>query len=575
MTKDKTNKDEKFIADAKEKYNIAYDGWRHIYEAAVDDTKFVYDVDDGQWPADVRKARGTRPIITVNKLQKFSRKNRGKMMQNRPRIKVIPVDSVSDPQVAELYDGLIREIEYRSGADIVYRTAYGHAVDSSVGYFRLVTEFEDEKSFNQHIRIKRIIDPTTVLIDPDAQEFNLEDAKYAFIESSVKKDEFKESYPNAEVYDFSGNSQIFGDWLDNDNVRICEYFYKESVVKKLALLESGETVELTPEKSKLIVENGLKVVRERVVNSHVVKWVKMTGAEILEKGEWPGMYIPIIPVFGEEVVVNGKRYYISLMRGAKGPQQMYNYWASAGTENVALTPKAHVFLDARQIAGYEREWDEANTSNRIYLRYKGVPGLQKPSKEPQAQVPTAIISMLQTTAYDIEDHLGMYEAAKGEASNERSGKAIKERATQSDQGTYTFVDNFNQAIIYAGKQIIDLIPKIYDTQRAISIMGETGEHQMVPINTPVSDGMGGTRQINDLTVGKYDIISTAGASSASKREEMVQSMIEACQYAPDVANIIVPFIFKYSDWPGSNEVYQEIKKYAEQQAMMAQMGQAQ
>jgi len=313
---------------------------------------------------------------------------------------------------------------------------------------------------------------------------------------------------------------------------------------------------MTPE---LIRRKGFKIVNDRVVDSHVVKWAKICGLnEPLEEKEWIGSQIPIIPMFGDEIVVDGRRYYLSMIRGAKGPQRMYNYWASAATENVMQTPKTPFILDHRQIKGLEAEWNDANINPRPYLRYHAIGGLPKPTREPQTQVPAAIIQMMQSTAYDIEDHLGRYEAAKGEASNERSGKAIIARINQSDKGTFTFVDNATRAIIAGLKQIVEIIPKVYDTKRALTILGEDGSRQRVNVNVPVIGPNGELSTSNDLTVGTYDVIASVGPSFSSRREEMSKMLIESLQYAPMLAPILTPLIFKYSDWPGSQEVYNEI-----------------
>jgi len=208
----------------------------------------------------------------------------------------------------------------------------------------------------------------------------------------------------------------------------------------------------------------------------------------------------------------------------------------------------------------------------MYIRYNAVAGLQKPTKEPQAQVPAAIMNMMQQTAYDVEDHLGQYESSKGETSNERSGKAINARIMQSDKGTFLFIDNSTRAKVAALKQVVKLIPKIYDTERAVRIKGDDGQEQVVTVNKPVGfDDTGAVQMENDLSVGRFDLIATTGASYSSRRQEMVDKLLQAMQYAPGVANIIAPMIFKYSDDPASQEVYEEIKKgIAAQQQMQIQ-----
>jgi hypothetical protein len=563
-----SKREETIIEDAKLRYKESVTGWQDIYSTATSDLKFVYDVDEGQWPEAIRSEREKdgRPIITVNKLQKFVRQLRGDQMMNRPRIKVIPVDSAADIQMAELYNGIIRQIEYLSSAEIAYDTAYMHAVSCSIGFFRIITKYADDNSFEQDIFIKRILNPMSVHYDPMAQEFVLSDARYCFIEDLIPKAEYKKLYPGSDMSHFDSTSPLFGEWITGDNIKVAEYFYKEPVKKKIVQLVSGEIIELSKQLTKdFIKSNGGVIVKERDVDTHKVMWCKLNGFEILEESEWPGKDIPIIPVFGDEVVVDGKRYYLSLARGAKGPQQMYNYWATAATENVALSPKAPFIVDHRQLKGFEREWEEANRTNRMYIRYNAIQGLNKPQRETQLQVPNAIMSMMQQTGYDIEDHLGQYAASKGEASNERSGKAITARIGQSDKGTYTFVDNLTRAIVFAGRQLVDLIPKIYDTPRALRIQGESGNETLVNVNQPTMAPDGSVATQNDLTVGKYDLIASIGASFSSKRQEMVKYMIESMQYAPGLANVIAPLVFKYSDFPGAEEIYAQVKQAADQQ----------
>ena len=558
-------KDEDILNEAKDRYKIAVEGWDHVYTALKDDLRFVYDVDGGQWPEDILASRAGRPVITVNKLQKFVRQLRGDQQQNRARIQVIPVDNQADPQMAKLYNGIIREIEYLSSAEIAYDTAYAHAVAGSVGYFRLLTEYADGDTFEQDIRIRRIINPTAVHFDPEAIDFCMMDAKYCFIESMVSKKDFQRQYPKVDMNAFSGSETLMSDWLEGENIRIAEYFCKEPKKKTIVELDNGEIVALDEQNTRADIESlGFQIVKERETEDYDVMWYKLCGGAVLQKAKWPGKYIPVIPVFGDEIVAGGKRHYLSLTRGAKGSQKMYNYWASAATENVMMTPKSPFVVDHRQIKGFEREWDESNLKNRMYIRYNAIAGLQKPSREPQAQIPSAIVGMLQSTAYDIEDHLGRYESSKGDASNERSGKAIIARIRQSDKGSYTFVDNMTRAIVYCGRQLIDLIPKIYDTHRALRIQGENGEQELAEVNIPTMDESGQIATQNDLSVGKFDLIATLGASYGSQRQEMVQMMIESMQYAPQLAPIIAPLVFKYSDWPGAEEIYGEMQKAMQQ-----------
>lgn len=567
--------DNDIIELAKKRNEIARTAWDAIYEDALDDLRFVYDVDGGQWDETSRENRKGRPIITVNKLQKFVRMLRGEMRANKISFKVIPVDNQSDPIVAGIYNGIIKMIEHLSNADIAYDTAYASAIASSIGFFRIATQYSDNNSFDQEIRIKRIMNPLSVRYDPNAQEFNFEDAKYCFVESYMKKIEFEEKYPDATYESFDGSTIGQGDtaWFEPDKAKIAEYFYTETKTKKIGMLSNGTIIELDRKNIEVVKLSGLQVVREREVEDKQIKRCLMSGAEILESPtDWAGSYIPIIPVLGDEVVVNGKRHLLSLIRGAKDPQRMYNYWSTAATENVAMSPKAPYIVDHRQIKGFEGEWEESNVKNRMFLRYKYIAGLQKPSREPPPSIPTAIVEMMRNTSFELEDQLGKYEASKGAPSNERSKVAIDARITQGEKGSFTFVDNFNRSLIYAGKQIIDLIPKVYDSARVLQIIGEDGKQKPITVNQPDVDVKSG--QVitkNNLKVGKFDLIVTTGIAYASKRQEASNEMSKAMQYAPSVAHIIAPLLFRQSDWEGSKEIADRIEQFNNAQIQLQQM----
>lgn len=573
MTKDK----EKEIIDlAKKRNEVAKTAWDEVYDAALDDLRFVYDVDGGQWDEKAREDRKDRPIITVNKLQKFVRSLRGEMRANKISFKVIPVDNQSDPAVASIYNGIIKMIEYLSSADIAYDTAYAGSIASSIGFFRIATQYSNNDNFDQEIRIKRIMNPLSVRYDPNAQEFNFEDAKYCFIESYLIKKEFEEKYPDAEYVSFDGSNVGQNDtaWFEPDKAKIAEYFYVDTKIKKMGMLSNGTIIELNKKNIEIINLSKLQVTREREVEDRQIMRCLMSGAEILESPtEWVGSYIPIIPVLGDEVVVNGKRYLLSLIRGAKDPQRMYNYWSTAATENVAMSPKSPYIIEHRQIKGFEPEWEESYSKNRMFLRYKYIAGLQKPSREPPPSIPSAIVEMMRNTSFELEDQLGKYEASKGAPSNERSGKLFNARLQQSEKGSFTFVDNFNRSLIYGGKQIIDLIPKIYDTARVLQVIGEDGNQQPIQVNQPQINVATGQPIIkNNLTVGKFDLIVTTGVAYASKRQEASDGMAQAMQYAPSVAHIIAPLLFRNSDWNGAKEIADRIEQFNNAQIQSQSQG---
>jgi len=294
------------IDEAKEDYKIADEGWRDIYEAAREDVKFTYDIDDGQWDTDTLRQRKNRPCITVNKLQKFVRQSRGDFAMNRPSMKVIPVDDKADVQMAELYNAILRQIEYTSNAPVVYDTAYAYALSSSIGFYRIVTEYSDENSFEQDIKIKRIVNPLSVRLDPFAKEFSYEDGRFGFVDDLISEEDYKKLYPKSKVISFEGNkNDALGEWIQDGKIKVSEYFKKESHQKKIGLVSDGQIIVLDKDNIARVNAAGQKIIREREVTYQIVKWYKINGVEVLEETEWAGSQIPLIPMLGDESLLMG------------------------------------------------------------------------------------------------------------------------------------------------------------------------------------------------------------------------------------------------------------------------------
>jgi hypothetical protein len=153
-------------------------------------------------------------------------------------------------------------------------------------------------------------------------------------------------------------------------------------------------------------------------------------------------------------------------------------------------------------------------------------------------------------------------------SNERSGKAILARQKEGDTGTYHYVDNLGRAVRYVGRIIIDLIPKIYDTQRIARIIGEDGkvEHakinpeQQEPVRKIVDQAGIVIEKIYNPTVGKYDVMVETGPGYASKRQEALDAMSQLLQGNPELWAVAGDLFVKNMDWPGAQEMAKRFAK---------------
>jgi hypothetical protein len=564
-------------------------------ESELDDLRFMAGSPDNQWqwPENVLSTRGgaqgqstsARPCLTINKLPQHVRQVTNEQRQNRPAGKVIPADDRADPRVAEIFDGMVRHIEYISDADVAYDTACDNQVTYGEGYIRLLTEYCREDSFDQDIKIGRVRNAFSVYMDPSIQDPCGADAEWCFITEDVTKDEYQRLFPDARPVS-SLMTQGVGDpslsqWLAEDTVRIAEYFYFEHTPATLNLYPDNNTAFAgSPQDKQLRLLFG-QPLRSRAVDRKQVKWVKTNGFEVLEERDWAGKYIPVVRVVGNEFEVDGQIYLSGLVRNAKDAQRMYNYWVSQEAEMLALAPKAPFIGYGGQFEGYELQWKTANTTNWPYLEVNpdATDGAGSPLPLPQRAAPpmaqTGLIQAKLGASDDIKATTGQYDSSLVAQSNERSGKAILAREKQGDTGTYHYVDNLSRAVRYVTRQIVDLIPKIYDTARVARIVGIDGEVGMVRINPMQPEPV---REIRDEAgfvvekiynpgVGTYDVRVTTGPGYMTKRQEALDAMSMLLQSNPDLWSVAGDLFIKNMDWPGAQEMAARFAKIIDPKVM--------
>jgi len=563
---------------------------------ALDDINFV---DGMQWSDDAEKARENRPRLTVNRMPSFIDQIIGDARQNQVSVKVLPIDNDADLVTAKVLEGLIRNIEHISNAQSTYISAFENAVTSGFGYFRIITDYSDNEGFDQEILIERIADPFTVYFDPGAQKPDMSDAKFCFISKTICRKEFRRLYPKAVPIDFDQLSTGDGyeKWFYEETVRIAEYFLKERQPSYKILILKQETpletidqmtgvvvqvtpydgiivkdTEITPELQSLLDDGVVSIAKTRVVEPEKIIYRKMAGNEILEETDWMGTYIPVVPVYGKELNVQGDKRLRGIVRHAKDPQRIYNYTRSTIVEILALQPKVPFLVEVRQVAGLESKWRDANLKNYPYLPYHSMDGNNQaitapaPHRPDPMQPSPALFNEAAINIDDMKATTNLYDASLGKESNETSGKAILARQRKGETANFAYFDNLQRAINYCGRILVDLIPRIYDAQRTIRILGVDSEPQVVQLyQMGILKGMGedgaDVEAEIDLQVGKYDVAATVGASYTTKRLEASEGMMQFIQAVPQIAPLIMDLIAKYQDWPGSEEIVERLKQF--------------
>jgi hypothetical protein len=567
-------------------------------EDELDDLRFMAGSPDNQWqwPQDVLATRGSvqgqtvnaRPCLTINKLPQHVRQVTNEQRQNRPSGKVIPVNDQADIEVAEVLDGIVRHIEYMSDADVAYDTACENQVTYGEGYIRLLTEYCYEDSFDQDIKIARVRNSFSVYMDPMIQDPCGADAEWCFITEDMTKEDYQRMYPDASpvstIMAQGIGDQDISQWITDDTIRIAEYFYIDHKKDTLYLYPGNRSAFKNSPEDKAMRAMGLMPLREREVDRRRVMWMKTNGFEVLEEREWAGKWIPVIRVIGNEFQVDGRIFISGIVRNAKDAQRMYNYWTSQEAEMLALAPKAPFIGYGGQFEGYEYQWKTANTQNWPYLEVN--PDVTDGSGSilplPQRAAPplpqTGLIQAKMGASEDIKSTTGQYDASLGQVSNERSGRAILARQRESDTGTYHYVDNLARAVRYVTRQLVDLIPKIYDTQRIARIIGIDGETNMVkidpmqpePVKKIIDQAGIVIDKIYNPSVGRYDVVVTTGPSYLTKRQEAMDAMAQILQGNPNLWAVAGDLFVKNMDWPGAQEMAARLRKTIDPQLLADQ-----
>lgn len=560
-----TEKDEKdeLLREALDRFGICESAWSQDRKRYTDDTKFA---SGHQWHENDLTERKGRPSLVVDKLSQYIRQIVNDARQNRPGIKVSPVDGQGDVEAAKVFQGIIRHVEDRSNADIAYDTSLECAVRGGMGFLRVLTEYVDDGTFNQDLCIKRVRNPLTVWLDPDCQEPDGSDARYGFVTDDLPKDVYEDRYGDKTPVNFDSDKVKTSEWF-GDNVRVAEYFYVEDEKKRLHLLEDGTIT--NDDEIALAEAEGIQIppIKEtREIPQPRVYWMRLNGAEVIEgPRKWPGRYIPLIPVWGNEVDIDGEVIHTGLIHGAKDAQRLYNYSRSAFAERVALAPKTPYIVAEGQIEEHKTEWDTANVKNRSVLRYTPIDiaghPVPPPMRQPASDIPAGFSEDMRLSEHDIQAAVGMYNSSLGAPSNERTGKAITARQREGDVATFHYHDNLNRAIRHVGRILVDMIPRIYDTQRVVRIIGEDRIAEMAEVSQEYPQAVTrlGSKVIYNLGVGKYDVTVSAGASYTTLRQEAAEQMGALLQSSPEQLQVFGDLWMKNQDWPGAQEIAERLK----------------
>jgi len=557
---------EQIHSEAIKRYEASYAAEKTERENCLEDMRFCF-VPGAQWEDSAATARKDRPRFEINKIIVPVNNAIGEQRQNRIDIKVRPTDMGASKDVADIFAGIIRGIQAQSSFKDVKDTAFKEIVAGGMGAWYITTEYEDEKSFDQVLKIKSIKSAAaSVFYDPSSKDELKRDAQWMMVTTDMDIDVFKAKYPNATASDLTKlPSGYLQDWQTRNTVRVADYWVKVPCIKETVLMSDGSIYELNDKTVSVLddlAEQGITVVKTRKIRTHKVMMYKISAAEILAGPfEWAGKHIPVVPVFGYNAWIDGQHYYFGMVRHAKDSQRVYNYATSQAIETSALTPKDPYWVTPKQIKGREREYETFNLKNKPFMVYNPDPDEPGPPKRTGApSVQAALISQVQQADADIQSTTGQYAPALGDQQTDQSGRAILALQRKANASTYELIDNLAKAVEWTGEILIDLIPKIYDTERMVSIMSEDEVVDNVIINQTIIDKETGREVVlNDLSKGRYSVASTIAPSFATQRVEQLNVLNKLAQSNPLFATVAPDLIAQSLDFPFSDDLKKRIR----------------
>lgn len=551
------NSKEDFLKDMREEYDADIDFDQENRDHALEDKKFTA---GEQWDPIVLQQRKGLPCLVINSVPQFIGQLVGDWRESKRGVKVLPTEN-GDKEIADVRADLIRSIETQSRADRVYDNAFESCVASGDGAFRVAVEYAKDDVFDQDVFIRPIDDSLSVVWDRLSVDPTGRDARHVFVDDLIPVKDFERKWPDSKPSELGTRvykSMAASRWIEPDGVRVTEYWRLVERDRMLCLFEDGSVRFINENLDDLITKHG-QPVKSRVAPCTFAQMHLVTGFDILSGPyEYRLSRLPIVRMTGRVVNVAGNRIRYGIVRFMKDSVRLRNFWRSIAAEQLGYAPKAQWIAPESAVEGREDEFRKAHLTRDPLLVYND--GAEAPPERVNpAPMQTAMHQEAEINVQDMKDVTGIHDASLGIKSNETSGRAISARQREGDIASITYYDNGNAAVLEAGDIMNQLISQIYDGTRIIRIIGEDEKIKFMKINDP-SDPLS-----PDLSVGRYDVALSTGASYTTRRVEAAQAMMDAVQVWPQLLSVAGDLVAKAQDWPGADDLAERLKKTIPQQ----------
>lgn len=561
---------------ALEQLNKAMESEYDMREECRDSDHFV-NKKDGQWEPEIINSMRGRPRYTFDKVNPIIDQIVGEIRNNDFTLRVSPAGGGSDKKTAQVLDGLIRNIRNLSNAEIIFDDAAEQMISVGMSAFEVVNDYVDSDCFDQDLLIKPIFDAhNRVYFDPNSKLPDRSDANWCFVLEEITKDEYKKEFPDGSEMSISTDKGDNAYYFKPDTVTIARFLYKKAQKSTIVKMSDGSVYELTPEFESVADELAMAGItevqrRERKIETVYQRYADGQGW-LNKEEETVFRHIPVIPMYANFRLSEGKVIYRSLTQRLMDEQRVYNYARSREIEEGALAPRAKYWMTETQAKGHVDKLRTLNTNSDPVQLYNPDPNVANPPQQVGgAAINPGLSNVANAMREDINESAGLFAASMGNNPNVQSGVAIGKQIDRGNNGSAKYFAAIETALNYLGRVLIDAIPRVYDGTRQVRIIGDDGSSDMVTVNQTIIDNQTGQLvSLNDLSQGKYDAVCDIGASFKNRQDEANEAFTQMAQIFPEVAQMGMDVWLSNITLPGMDKVAERARLMAIQQGMIPQ-----
>jgi hypothetical protein len=527
---------------------------------------------EGHWDSDfVTSASQDAPELVINLTDALCMRVENNLREQELSGKAHPVGDGAQVEIAEIINGIGRHVETRSEAEVAYDQADKSSITHGWGYFRLIAEYEHPRSMRKDLRILPIRNVFSVYMDPSAIMPAGQDQNWCLLSIKMPRPEYKRRNPrasNASWTDVGAQSQMT-DWEDKENIRLAEYFRireKAETLYGVRNIATGEERTFFESEMPKTLPKDWQIEGDRESAKRAVEWFELNGVKVVRRAQLPGTWIPVFRVEGNVVDIDGAVTRRGMVRSMMDPQRMVDYGEVAKIRRLGLTPQSPWIAAVGQIANDDGSWTNANRTAHPVLFYnpitimtaQGEVPLPPPQRQPPAQIEQGFSEFVQGMRTNLLAVAGMpNEPGADKQGQVVSGIALDKRQLLSDQSHLQYAKGRKSAVTQCWRVMIEWIPHYFnDRGRVQRIIGEDSTPEMVTLNSPdPNDPL--NKVMNDLSVGRYDVVMDTGPSFQTKRTEGAENLLEMLKIealAEIIAKTAPDLVFRSIDHPYMQEL---------------------